>query len=178
MLNRIIGVNNDVNEVKTALLRVWGKTIIFERTIYSIPNLSVVEVGEVKRTLPVFFWILILAGLFFLLSRNTTIYGIVALGLAGYWAYQFLTHPKHGLRLVTNSGEETLLVSSDMKFLENVAGVLYNIMNNESQTANYTVNFDQRTINEIGNMTGSAAIFGSNQGNVAVENRNVHPIDQ
>jgi hypothetical protein len=171
MLSRILGGNEDAKEVKTEVLKIRGKTLIFANTIYQIPNISIVEVGKIQQRIPVFALLLVIAGLFILLASFNSRYGsegiigLVIGAMGAIWIYAIWSSPKHGLRLVTNSGESTLIISPDLEFLKRVSLVLYNIMN-DKMSGDVNLNFDQKTIVEVGEMQGSAIVIGNVQGDV------------
>lgn len=80
------------------------------------------------------------------------------------------TGKRYGLRLGSNSGEVNYLVSPDVQFIDEIAGVLYNVLNGVAHESYYIVNFDQRKITEITEvtLTNSVGVFGDNTGKATV----------
>ncbi|MCS6872493.1 MAG: DUF6232 family protein [Anaerolineae bacterium] len=180
MLSNFLGSDDKAKEIKTSTLKVRGKTLIFQNSVYYIPNISVVEVGRMRRSIPLLAILLVIIGaaIIFFESRSdpfsfrsssdrSTLL-IIGFGIGGagaYWIYSVLANPRHGLRFVTNSGESALIVSQDVEFLKQVALVIHNIMN-EEMVKDINFNFDQRTIVEVGDMQSSAVVVGEIHGDL------------
>lgn len=152
---------NDTEQktLKTAVLKVRGKTLIFANTIYQISNLSVVDVINLStvKSVPGYIWliaILGIGGLLLSISRFDIIGIIVGIALLGVAGYLYTQHERnklterYGLRLVTNSGVSTIIVSNDLQFLQRVALTLYNIINSEEVKTEINFSFDQRKIDQ------------------------------
>jgi hypothetical protein len=84
---------------------------------------------------------------------------------------------RYGLRLVTNSGESSLIIWDDLKFLGQVAEVIYNVFNSE-MVRDMNIHLDQRKITNVdqsdrslhigsmGDMVGSTVSTGNVQGGI------------
>jgi hypothetical protein len=158
---------NSEKVIKTDLLKVEGKTMVFGNTIYQIPNISQVSVIDLTTTkaIPWYFWVLLVIGFGFLITEYF-LFAILSFGIAGmifYFYTKNLRNEKYGLQIVLNAGLVTVLVSDYMDFLVTVAITLVNIMN-EVEERSITFNFDQRKIVE--NTSGSTVVMGNVKGSV------------
>ena len=163
--------DNKQTKLETGRIRIIGKTLVFDNSIYQIPNISSVEVGMIIKPVPWLFWVLLVIGvlltvpiLIFHDLLGDSPWGFVALGLAGlvyviYWANRKV----HGLLIRLNSGLATLIVSDELSFLKDVATVIRNVMDG-NEPKSLTLNLDKRTI--IDNVSGSALVLGDSIGDV------------
>lgn len=93
MVNQFLSSEPDkVNEIKTSILKVRGKTLIFENSIYQIPNISsleLVDLSTVKPTPKYFLWLLIV-GLILIFTPNEglKVLGVAILGVLGWLFYR------------------------------------------------------------------------------------------
>ena len=153
--------------LKTPLLEVRGKTLIFDNSIFQIPNISALEVGKISKPIPRFFWVLLVfsfgamaAGLEEEMFFAAGVGGFILTGIVGFsWAFRV----EYGLIVRLNSGYTHLLVSKELDFLKTVAAVLQNVMNNE-QERSLTINLDKRTI--IDNVSNSNVVAGNSSGDI------------
>lgn len=167
---------DNVNEVKTSLLKVRGRTLIFVNSIYQIANISSLDLIDLSTTkpLPRYVLFLFIIGLIFLfIPGNIKILGIAAIGVSCWLFYQYQQNKlrtRYGVSISLNSGTKTVIVSDDIEFLTRVMLVLNNIMNSDEISA-VNFNFDQRQIEDksisVGHMLGSNFINESVVGDVA-----------
>lgn len=169
MLSNLLGSDDKSKEIRTGTLKVRGKTLVLENSIYYIPNISVIEVGTIRRSVPLLAVLLIIAGAFILITPRLSdfVYAVAVfvISLNAYWIYSVLANPHHGLRFITNSGASALIISEQLSFLKQVALVLHNIMNDE-MVKNINFNFDQRSIVEVGDVQSSAIVVGEVRGDL------------
>lgn len=153
--------------IKTDLLKVEGKTMIFGNTIYQISNISQISVIDLTTTkaIPWYFWVLLVVGAGSLMFQKF-LFAILLFGIAGVVFYFYTKNSrkeKYGLQIVLNAGLVTVLVSDYMDFLVTVAVTLANIMNEVTERS-VTFNFDQRKI--VDNTSGSTVVLGNVSGSV------------
>lgn len=161
----------DRKEIEIDVLKVRGKTLVFGNSVYYIPNISKVEVYDLSTTKPIpwYFWLLLFVGFLLLFILREAFWGIVVLAIAGvvfyiYWRKK--REERYGLEITLNAGSSTVMISSYLDFLKQVALVLYNIMN-EEEDKSINFNFDQRKIVDIGgNVSGSTIVAGSTVGDI------------
>lgn len=175
MLSRSIPLpfadSDDDREIKTPFLKVRDRTLVFADTIFPIANLSVIEVIDLStmKSIPRYIWVIGGVGALMLLARDIwVLIGIALIGLAGYLYYQFTQTritERYGLRLVTNSGISSVIVSGDRTFLQKVALTLYNIVNGDAIKA-VTFNFDQRQIVDVETLANSSFVMGNVSGDL------------
>lgn len=173
ILSRQLSSNEvgNVREIKTSLLKVRGKTLVFGNSIYQIPNLSGIEVINLSttRSLPKYFWVIPIIGLGLLLIGYlwSIATGVLLLGASGYWFYVYLQNrlnKSYGLRIILNAGTAPVIVANDEEFLKRVAFALYNIMNND-EFRDMTFNIDRRKI-DVKGVSGSTVVVGSVSGDI------------
>lgn len=177
MVNRFLSNESDqINEIRTSILKIRGKTLIFGNSIYQIPNISSLEVVDLSTVKPIpkyFLWLLIIGlVLLFIPNAGLRILGVVILGVLGWLFYRFQQNKnrsRYGLSIRLNAGTQTIIVGDNLDFLKEVMLVLYNIMNtDELRAVNFS--FDQRCIEDksitIQKMMGSSLITGNVQGDV------------
>ncbi|MDK3155458.1 DUF6232 family protein [Kamptonema cortianum] len=177
MINQLLGNEADkLKEIKTSVLKLRGKTLIFENSIYQIPNISSLELVDLSSVKPMpkyFLWLLLVGVvLLFLPHSGMKILGLVILGVLTWLFDQYQqakNTTRYGLSIQLNSGENPVLVSPDVEFLKRIMLVFYNIMNSDELKA-FNFNFDQRQIDNksihVGTMNGSNLISGTVTGNV------------
>lgn len=167
-------------EIKTDLLKIRGKTLIFANSIYQIPNISALEVINLSTTkpIPTYLWFIAIVGaaLLWLGPSNTLRFvGILALALCGYLFYQYKKNKLrklYGLKIVLNAGlaASTAIISKDQGFLMRVALTLYNIMNSDAgktTTINkFDIAVDQRKIIDLNNVSNSSIALGDVSGSI------------
>jgi len=174
-----MGSNQETSnkEIKTDVLKVRGRTLIFENSIYYISNISALEVVNLStvRIMPRYYWGMLAAGLLSLVFSYSFeqgcffVVGLFLCGIAGYLIYNFLQNAlveAYGLNIILNSGTSTCLIGKDREFLVKIALTLHNIMNDEKLSA-FNFNLDQRQITEIKGVSGSTVVTGSVSGNIA-----------
>lgn len=146
--------NNNTTEIKTPILKVRGKTLVFGNVVYQIHNIS--SIGLVDRTtvkpIPKFFWALLLIGIVFVLFRNliAILLGILILAFVAwlfYYHHKNKLKERYGLTIHTNAGDKPVLISSNQDFIKRVILTLYNIMNSNELEA-VTFNFDNCSIDQ------------------------------
>jgi Sec-independent protein translocase protein TatA len=163
---RKVTTRNKDNEkiINTARLEVRGKTLVFDNTIIQIPNISMIEIGELKTQFPHYVWlILIVGGGIYYSYLDTTWFAIIVLGIVGKIIYDWYAHHEFGLIIRLNSGLAELIQSPNAEFLKEVALILKNIMDNEEEKS-ITFNLDKRTI--IDNVSGSTVVLGNATGDI------------
>ena len=166
-------------KVKTSLIKVRGKTIIFGNSVYQIHNitsLSFVDLTtEEKKPKKHFRYqlILLFIGIVLLLVPDITarILGLLILGV-DIWL--FVQHQRnkiserYGMLMAVNSGEQRILVSSDKKWVLEVIVELYQVMNTE-ELKSLNLNFDNHSIDRsinVENSIGSNFVSGEVGGDV------------
>jgi hypothetical protein len=133
-------------EIQSKQIKVRGKTIIFDSSIYYIPNLSVITIGETKKKFPMWALIIGVIGMGLILMQSNLEVGAGMVLVSVLWFIIVYSATRYGLIFVTNSGYSAIMISDDKAFLTEVYKVLYNIMNNDEFTQSYNINFDQRKI--------------------------------
>lgn len=165
-------------EIATPILKVRGKTLIFENTVYQISNISSVSLVDLSTTkpMPKYFVVLLVVGISLLFTpiAQARVLGIIALVFLIWQVIEYTKKKltkRYGIGIFLNSGITTILVSGQYEFMLKVILVLNNIMNSDELTA-ITFNLDQSKIHQdtsiqINQMTGSNLITGTVQGNIA-----------
>lgn len=162
-------------KVKTSLIKVRGKTLIYGDSVYQIHNitsLSFVDLTTEKK-IPRYFFILLFIGIVLLLVPDTTarILGLLILAV-DIWL--FVQHQRnriserYGMLMAVNSGEQRILVSSDKKWILEVIVELYKVMNTE-ELKSLNLNFDNHSIDRsinVENSVGSNFVSGEVGGDV------------
>lgn len=143
----------DSNEIRTPIIKLRGKTLIFANTIYQISNISILELLDLstEKPIPAYFgWLLLIGiGLLFV-PGNIKIMGVVTLLVLVYFFFrwqQTKLNTRYGLSIRTNGGFRTIILSGDKEFLTRIILVLNNVMNSDQLTA-LTFNLDQSQITE------------------------------
>lgn len=165
-------------EITTSILKIRGKTLVFENSVYQISNISSVSLVNLstRESMPSYFiWMLVIDGVLLVIPiDNIRILGAVVLAAIVIWLFFDYRKSKiknnYGIDLGLNSGEKTILLWDNYDFIVQVLLTINNIMNTEELNA-INVNFDQRQIYEeqlvsIEEMTASSVISGNVQGDV------------
>lgn len=157
-------------KVKTSLVKVRGKTLIYGDSVYQIHNitsLSFVDLTTEKK-IPRYYFILLFIAIVLLMIQDTTarILGLLMLAV-DIWL--FIQHQRnkiferYGMRMRLNSGEQIILVSSSAEWIIEVIVSLYEVMNTE-ELKSFNLNFD-RSI-KVEKSIGSSFVSGSVGGDV------------
>lgn len=170
--------DNQNKEIKTPVLKVRGKTLIFENSVYQISNISsvsLVDLSSVKEMPSYFLWMLIIGVVLLVIPMNQLrVLGFIILAVLIWRFFEYrkskLTE-RYGIGIFLNSGMRTILISKNYEFMKEVVLVLNNIMNtDELKAINFNLDqnqiYEDRSIN-IKEMTGSNVITGSVKGNIA-----------
>lgn len=159
-------------EIKTDLLKVRDRTLVFNNSIYQIANISAVHVLDLSTTKPIprYFLLILIAGLGLLAAEDLAFIGVLVLGLLAFLFYRYWKDKldaAYGLMIVVNAGIEAspILVSTSSKFLKEIALTLLNIINSD-EGGSVTFNFDHRRIIDVDNMSGSTFVGGSVSGDI------------
>jgi len=167
------------NEIKTPLIKVRGKTLIFGNVVYQIHNISSIGLVDLTTTKPIprFYWALLFLGVVFLFvipNIQAKILGLLILAFVAWLFYQHnlnKTTEKYGMSIYTNSGYKTILTSKSENFIKEVILSLYGVMNSdEFKAINY--HFDTQVVDnsiKIGTNTGSPIVTGHVGGDVVNE---------
>jgi hypothetical protein len=161
-----MATKNESNDkvITTAQLEVRGKTLVFDNTILQIPNISSIEIGELKKPFPQYiFWLVGASMLTFFFADDYWVIALILLGVAGKLTNDWVTYHVFGLIIRSNSGIATLIQNKNVDFLKDVALVLKNIMDSEEEKS-VTFNLDKRTI--VDNVSGSTVVLGNATGDI------------
>jgi len=165
---------SSAKEIKTDILKIRGKTLIFHNTIYQISNIAAIEIVTFSKAFPIISTLALVVGLFII--RTGGLFSLIGLLLIGWGAYALYRYwekrLQYGLLLLLNAGADasSVLISTDEAFLKKVALTIYNIMNNEEAERAINFHFDQRTITDvttISQVTGSIINTGAVGGDIA-----------
>lgn len=178
-LHQMLPGNSDSENktIKTDLLKIVDNTLVFDNTIYQVRNISSVTLADLTEThdinnrVPVWYWFLLVLGLF-LLSFFIGIFILIYVGWL-FWQHSKLaknrTVEKYGLKLMMNSGESMILTSKSKEFILKVILSIYTVLNSEEPKA-LSFNFDTFQIEDksinIERSYGSAVISGHVTGDV------------
>jgi hypothetical protein len=172
---------NKTTEVKTPLIKVRGKTLIFGNVVYQIPNIASIGLVDLTSTKPIprFYWALLFLGIVFLFvipNTEAKIIGFLILALVAWLFYQHhlnKTTERYGMTIYTNSGYRTVLTSRSEDFIKQVILALYRVMNSDEFKA---INFNFETLDmsidnsiEIGENINSTVVSGHVGGDVVNE---------
>lgn len=168
-IDRIVGGkgSSGAKELKTDLLKIRGKTLVFKNTIYQIPNIAAIETVSFSASIP---WFAILGALLalWLITNGSFLFVVgVAIGAwSGFSLYKYWQRKtQYGLLILLNAGIEasTVIVSPDMEFIQRASLTLYHIMNDDDYDRAVNISFDQRQIQEvsISDITSSTIVTGS-----------------
>ena len=165
--------NNSRKDIKTSLLKIRRKTMVFGNTIYQISNISQISVIDLSTTksIPWYFWgflvpilTMILIG-FISSSIEIIIAGLFPLVIPGYILFSYIKNrydEKYGLLITLNAGSMTALVSNDEEFIKKVAVIINDVINNEEERS-ITFNFDNRRVEGVSD---SAVVLGDVSGDI------------
>jgi hypothetical protein len=148
--------------IRTSRIEVRGRTLVFDNFVYQIPNISVIEVGQLEKSIPLVFWLILLAAGAGLLLDYIGIF-LLGLVVAGTMLYIWRESKEYGLIIRSNSGFTHLIRSKDLDFVKDVAVVLRNIMDGEG-VESYTINL--KTHQVIDNVAGSTIVMGDSTGDI------------
>ncbi|GAA5531157.1 hypothetical protein [Herpetosiphon gulosus] len=183
------GTKDGPKIIDTPLIKVRGKTIVMENTIYAIPNIAAIQVVDLSQRTPfplISILLLFVAGL--LLYQENMVYLftrfdsdlsprlLLSIGIIGISIFLLMRIGRYlknrivynyGLFLLTNAGPagSTVVESRNKEFLEEVAVVLYTIMNDDDYK-DLNVNVDSRTITTVESSTGVVINNGALSGSV------------
>jgi len=155
VINNVVGGKGGsrAKELKTDLVKIRGKTLVFKNTIYQIPSIAAIETVSFSASIP---WLAVIGVLLTLwLLSNGGVLVILAL-VIGAWSglslYKYWQRRmQYGLLILLNAGIEasTVIVSLDKEFIQEVSLTLYDIMNDEEHDRAINISFDQRQIQEV-----------------------------
>lgn len=154
-------------ELETDLIKIRGKTLVFENTIYHIPNIAAIETISFAASIP---WLAVIGVILtlWLIGQGgfLILIGIIIGSVSGYSIYKYwIRRMRYGLLILLNSGVEasTAIVSLDKEFIKRVSLVIYEIMNDDEYDKAINISFDQRQIQDIdvNDVSGSAILVGS-----------------
>ncbi|MBO1058117.1 MAG: hypothetical protein HEQ27_17015 [Dolichospermum sp. JUN01] len=177
MLSQFLPDNpSNTTEIKTTILKIRGKTLIYGNVVYQIHNISSIGLVDLTTTKPIpkLYWSLLVIGILFLLIPNAQprILGFLLLVIVSWLFYQHnlkKTTERYGMTIYANSGTKTILVSRSEDFIKGVIMNLYNAMNSEELKA---INFNFETLDmssssvKIGTNIGAPVVTGSVSGDV------------
>jgi hypothetical protein len=169
------------NEIKTPLIKVRGKTLIFGNVVYQIHNISSIGLVDLTTTKPIprFYWALLFLGVVFIFAIpniQAKILGLLILAFVAWLFYQHnlnKTTERYGMTIYTNSGYKTILTSRSENFIKQVILSLYGVMNSDEFKA-LNFNFDTLDMSVdnsigIGTNIGSPIVTGHVGGDVVSE---------
>ena len=143
---------NDTEHILSETIKIRGKSLIINDTIYQISNITSVRVVELHKTIP-WFWILVaVVGFFSLFSYF--IFGAVVLAVSGAILYNWYTKwmsERYGLGITTSAGsiDSIILLHNNKQFLTRAALTINNIMNTETPM-NAEINIrDHRILGDV-----------------------------
>ncbi len=156
-------------KVKTSLIKVRGKTIIFGNSVYQIHNITSLTfvdlTTEEKKPKQYFkyYFISLFIGIVLLLVQNISV-RILGLLILAVDIWLFVKHrrkkitERYGMLMVVNSGEQMILVSSDKNRVIKVIVELYEVMSTE-ELKSLNLKIDNHSVDHSINVEKS---FGSN----------------
>ncbi|NET05903.1 MAG: hypothetical protein F6K16_14610 [Symploca sp. SIO2B6] len=178
-------ISNETNypteEIKTSILKIRGKTLIYGNVIYQIHNIS--SIGLVDRTtttikpMPKLYKYLPFIGICLCLipSELARVLGVLII-VIGCWliyrhnANKIKTEAKYGMTIYTNGGTKTIFISRSEEFIKQVILTLYSVMNSDELKA-ITFNFETLDMSadnsiKIGTNIGSSVVSGHAEGDI------------
>lgn len=172
---------NNVQPIKTEMLKIVNNTVVFDNTLYQVRNISSVALADLTETyainqsVPEWYWFLLAFGVVLLFYYGLGIF-ILILVCWLFWQHNNLeksrTVEKYGLRIRMNSGEQEILQSKSKDFVLTIVLTLYNIMNSDEPKA-VAFNFETLRIDRIEDKSitiektyGSTVISGQVAGDV------------
>lgn len=173
--------NYPTEEIKTSILKIRGKTLIYGNVIYQIHNIS--SIGLVSKTtttikaMPKFYIALPIVGILlcFIPSDVARILGALIIIIGAWLIYRHNVNKikieeRYGMTIYTNGGTKTIFRSRSEEFIKRVILTLYNVMNSDELKA-ITFNFETLDMSadnsiQIGTNIGSSVISGNPGGDV------------
>lgn len=144
-IDNIMQNNNDCIIDRPEPILITKKTVKFGADLYQFKNITGFGLAEVKNN-NIFPTPLIL-GTFILGITMTFVYQILGIliivaAIGGFLAN--ISQPRrYGLKLYTNSGNNTIFVTTDIQGVKRVVSLLYEFMESETE-GSYVINIDQR----------------------------------
>ncbi|MFN6470696.1 MAG: DUF6232 family protein [Nostoc sp. SerVER01] len=173
--------NNGPTEIRTSIIKIRGKTLIYGNVVYQIHNIASIGLVDLTTTvikpMPKLFIALPIIGIFFLLipSEAPRILGFLLIPIGAWLIYQHNLNKtkiteRYGMTIYTNSGTKTILVSRSEDFIKQIILTLYSVMNSDDLKA---INFNFETLDMsvdnsigIGTAIGSSVVSGHVGGDV------------
>lgn len=155
VIDRVIGGkrSNGARELKTDLVKIRGKTLVFKNTIYQISNIAAIETVSFYASIPLLAILGVLLAIWALTQGGiVAVIGLLIGSWSGFSLYKYwLRRTQYGLLILLNAGIEasTIILSPDKDFIQQVSLVIYDIMNDEDYSRAINISFDQRQIQEI-----------------------------
>lgn len=145
---------NQPTEIKTSIIKIRGKTLIYGNVVYQIHNIASIGLVDLTTTvikpMPKLFVVLPIIGVIFLFitSYIAKLIGFLLIVIGSWLIYQHnlnktKTTERYGMTIYTNSGTKTILTSRSEDFLKKVILTLYTVMNSDELKA---VNFNFETL--------------------------------
>jgi hypothetical protein len=162
--------NSSPTEIKTSLIKIRGKTLIYGNVVYQIHNIASIGLVDLTSTvikpMPQLLVVLPIIGIFFLFipSELAKILGFLLIALGAWLIYQhnlnkIKTTERYGMTIYTNGGTKTILVSRSEDFIKKVILTLYTVMNSDDLKA---INFNFETLDiSVDNSIGIETAIGS-----------------
>ena len=145
-LSQFIPDSSDENILKTPLVKIRGKIMIFGNVVYQISNISsigFVNLSTIKET-PKFYWFLVgLGAIIFIGSLSSfefigILIGLIFVALGIYLIKQHnknRVNERYGMTIYCNSGYKSILTSGSKEFVYKAILTLSNVMDRESDNA-------------------------------------------
>ncbi|WP_260446034.1 DUF6232 family protein [Nostoc sp. UCD121] len=162
--------NNSPTEIKTSIIKIRGKTLIYGNVVYQIHNIASIGLVDLTTTvikpMPKLFVVLPIIGIFFLFipSQVAKILGFLFIALGAWLIYQHNQNKtkvteRYGMTIYTNSGTKAILVSRSEDFIKRIILTLYGVMNSDDLKA---INFNFETLDmSVDNSIGIETAIGS-----------------
>lgn len=180
MLTQFLSDEKNIpTEVKTSIIKIRGKTLIYGNVVYQIHNIASIGLVDMTTTvvkpMPKLFIALPIIGFLFLFipSEIAKLLGILLIGIGILLIYQHNLNKtkiteRYGMTIYTNGGTKTILVSRSEDFIKKVILNLYDVMNSDELRA---INFNFETLSVdnsigIGTAIGSSVVSGHVGGDI------------
>lgn len=153
LLNDLINQDDSKKVVENPRFIEFSKrTVRWGDSIYQLKNITGFGVGEIpKQKLQILLVLGLVVGGIFLLAIGV---GIVLLGIAAWILIShFSQTQKYGFILELNSGGTTSFVSSDRRFLGDIASAFFKLM--EGDIDGLTVNWNDKSVKVYGEVKGA-----------------------
>ncbi|HBW52946.1 MAG TPA: hypothetical protein DEF47_23940 [Herpetosiphon sp.] len=153
---------NTVQEIRTDIIQIQGKRLIFGNTVYQIPNIAGFSTAKIINKFP-WMWCLIIMILLLInkdiffsdFGRNDTesistiINSLLVLSLFGLIFYWASMPNKYGLLIISSAGSNlsSIIIHEDKKFIDKVIKVL-SLNIDSSYEKYYIINFNKKTIHQ------------------------------